>query len=138
MKVQILRQGQTPIQGYNPIFLDVNRINLEGLADNQCEMILAADIFESISYQNIAPVLQALLSKLRLNGELVVGGTEMNLLGSAISNGLLTDEQCSNILGSLHCALDARKVADTLRQMNLSIQSMHMDGIHFEIKAKRG
>lgn len=138
MKVQILRQGQTPIQGYNPIFLDVNRLNLEGLADNQCEMILAADIFESISYQNIMPLLQALLSKLRLNGELVVGGTEMNLLGSAISNGLLTDEQCSNILASLSCALDARQMADTLRQMKLSIQSMHMDGIHFEIKAKRG
>ena len=137
MKVQILRQGEAPVQGYNPIFVEINRINLDGLAQNQCEMILASDIFDCVTYNNIEPVLQALLSKLRLGGQLVVGGTDYNLLGSALNNKLLSEQDAARLIGNISCVVDGHKIADGLRSLNLAVETMHMDGIHFEVKARR-
>ena len=137
MKLQILNQSQEPVVGYQTLIIDRNKIDLTQIINNECEFILAADICDSFTAVAIDELVNGLLSKLRLNGELVVGGTDLRLFARAVSNGLISPDDASNLVTSVHSMTSGQQVRGVLEKSGLQIMSFHMDGLHYEVKAKR-
>ena len=54
MKLQVLRSDQDPIENFKQVVVTPNEINLEDISDNECEIIIAPDVIDSFSAQNIA------------------------------------------------------------------------------------
>ena len=137
MKLQILNQSQEPVGGYQTLIVDRNQIDLSQITNNECEFILAADVFDSFTAVAIDELVDGLLSKLRLNGELVVGGTDVRLFARAVSNGLISPDDASDLVTSVHSMTSGQRVREVLEKSGLQIMSFHMDGLHYEVKAKR-
>ena len=53
MKIQILRENQQAIENYTKIIVGDNQIDLSSISDNECSFILANDVLDSFSIENI-------------------------------------------------------------------------------------
>ena len=138
MKLHILREDQQPVEGFEIVKVSPNNMTLDHIVNNQCELILAPDIFDSFTVNAFPQLMQALVAKLRIGGELVLGGTDGRLLAKAVINGLLDVERSSNIVSSLMSATSEKFVRELVQSAGLKIASSRIDGLHFEIKAVRG
>lgn len=137
MKLQILNQAQQSIVGYETLTIERNQMNLSHITNNECEFILASDIFDSFPAGSAEELINGLLSKLRLRGELVVGGTDVRLFAKVVSNGLVSELDASNIVTNVHSMTTSGQIREILEQRGLEILSVHLDGVHYEIKARR-
>lgn len=138
MKLQIIKQDQEEVRGYEVVFVDRNQLDLTKVADNECEFILASDIMDSFSGGDSSKqVLQALRTKLRLNGTVVVGGTDVRLFAKAVLSGVLPLDAASNIVTGVHSMTSSIKTEELLKSLGLTIESVTLDGLHYEIKATR-
>ena len=107
------------------------------ITDNECDFILASDVMDSFNAGAAPQLLQALVTKLRLNGELVVGGTDVRLFAKAVSNGQIAPVDASNVVTNVHSMTTSEQVKELCTQLGLAVQSVHLDGLHYEVKAKR-
>jgi hypothetical protein len=137
MNMQILRAGQAGIAGYETVMVDTNSLSLGVASDNQCRTILAPDILDSFNLELIEQLIGQLTQKLRIGGELVVGGTDIRLFTKAVLNGMLDIRAASKIVSATQSMMPADMVAALLSARGLAVKSIHMDGIHFEIKTQR-
>jgi hypothetical protein len=138
MKLQIVRENQEPIGGYEIIKMNSpNSLELSSVVDNSCELILAADLADSFHTKNIPQLCQALISKLRLRGELIVGGTDVRLFTKHVLNGLISNKDACEIVCSTYAMSTSDMIVDAFKSFGLTILSVHMDGIHYEVKAVR-
>lgn len=137
MKLQIRTDTQEPIVGYEQLVVERNKLNLGDITDNECEFILASDILDLFSAGHSEEVVEALRSKLRLNGELVVGGTELRHFAKAVSNGQISPIDASNVVTNSHSLTSSSLITEIVEKFGLSVMSVHVDGLHYEIKAKR-
>lgn len=138
MKLQIIRKEQTHINGYELYKIDKpNSLELSHIVDNSCEYILASDIMDSFHISLIPKICQLLITKLRLNGEIVVGGTDVRFFSKYVSNGLLTPQEACEIVCSSYSMSYSDMLKEQFEQLKLRIISIHMDGLHYEIKAVR-
>lgn len=137
MKLQLLRVDQEPVKGYEQIFVDTNNMNLSAASDNECELILAPDLLDNFQGDAATQVLEALRSKLRLGGEIVVGGTDVRLFAKAVTSGVMTTHDASRLVTRNHSMSSWGDTRETLKGLGLSIKSVTLDGVHYEIKAIR-
>lgn len=138
MKLQVLKSDQDSIENFTQVFVSPNEIDLKDISDNECETIIAPDVLDSFSAQNIAELIKALLSKLRLGGEISIGGTDVRLFSKCTLNGSLSVSEASDIAGQMESMTALPMIQDMLLSAGLRIISSHLNGIHFEIKATRG
>lgn len=138
MKLQILKfEGQDAIEGYETVVAQQNGVDLSNVSDNEAELILAPDCVDMFSSQNIGAFVQALRSKLRLGGSLVVGGTSVDLFARAVVNGVLSPEDASNAV-DMSCSFSSpTMLANSLKDVGLHIQNVITNGIHYEISCIR-
>ncbi len=137
MKLQIIREAQEAIIGYKVLTVGNNSLDLGSVTSNECEVILASDVMDSFPVGNSQEVIGALRSKLRINGELIVGGTEVRAFAKAVANGLITPDDASNVVTQNNSMTSVGTVKGILEGFGLDIMSSHIDGLHYEIKAKR-
>lgn len=138
MKLQIIRKEQEGIQGYQLVKIDKpNSLELSHITDNSCEIILASDAMDSFNNSLLQKVCQSLVSKLRLGGELVLGGTDVRFFAKYTTNGALTAKEACDIVCSAYSMSTADMVREELEKLNLKVVSIHMDGLHYEVKAVR-
>lgn len=139
-KVQIIPAGKEAIEGYSHIKVDGQnqQFDMSEFSDNSCESILASDILDIYSIQNHQPILQMVVSKLRLGGNVVIGGTSLSAFCRTALTGVLSPDSCCSIISRNASMSDPTKVSDLLSALGLKIESVHIDGLHFEVKAKRG
>lgn len=137
MKLQILRADQKPIEGFKQARVDRNSIDLTGTSDNECELILATDVMDSFSGEGAGQILQSLRQKLRLNGQLIVGGTDVRLFSKAVISGTLSMRDASSVVTNCHAMTSVDMTTETLKDLGLFIDSVTLDGLHYEIKATR-
>ncbi len=137
--VQISADAANGIVGYDQIVVTPNQsISMDEYSDNSCESIFAPDILDSYSIDNHQPLMGLLVKKLRLGGSMVVGGTNMSSFCKSFTNGVMSEQDCSNVVTkaiSMTSPLSVEKIARTL---GLEIESVSIDGLHFELKVKRG
>ena len=138
MKLQVVKENQEWIKNFEKVIVSPNQIDLSVASNNECEVILATDVLDSFSLNNIPELLRALLDKLRLGGEISIGGTDGRLLSKHTLNGLLSPDDTSSIVGELESVTFLPIVQQMLEGMGLKILSTNISGIHYEIKARRG
>ena len=137
MKLQILKDGQDQIANYSHIVARNNKIDISHIVNNECEQILATDVLDCFTHDGIPELLQALVSKLRMGGEMSVGGTDMRLLCKSIINGSITPTEGSAIISDLYSSSSLQVIQETLEKLGLTVVDTHINGIHFEVKVRR-
>lgn len=138
MKLQINKTGQQEVVGYEQVTVDKpNTLELSHIVDNSCESILCPDIMDMFHPSAINDLCVGLVQKLRMGGELVVGGVDVRLFAKYITNGLLSPLEASNIVSKTYSMSTSDMLRACLEGLKLKIVSIHMDGLHYEIKAVR-
>ena len=79
MKLHIVRPNQEAIENFTKAVAFENNINLTEVSDNECELIMANDIVDTFTIDKIGELVMSLRKKMRMNGKLVLGGTDIRL-----------------------------------------------------------
>jgi predicted SAM-dependent methyltransferase len=139
MKVHLTKTKESAIKGYTEIlYSQASKLNnLATLSDNECEFILAGDVLDDFSRQEIFDVIQSLAKKLRMNGTLVVGGTDIRVFCKNVINSTLSENDASEIIKSKQSMTNLQETLDLLKGIGLKIQSSRIIGTHYEITAVR-
>ena len=101
MKIHILKSDQKEIENYKRITVSDDQINLSEISDNECSFILANDVLDSFSVENIGSLITSIIKKLRIKGAVVIGGTDIRLFSKNVINGTISGENAAKIIGSL-------------------------------------
>jgi hypothetical protein len=137
MKIQILNNTNSVIEGYQHFVIKDETVDLSTLSDNECEYILANEVLDSVSLENIGNLVGSIVKKLRLGGTIVIGGTDIRLFSKSVVNNLLKEVEASNLLKDKLSMTTPDGVISLLSQLGLNVQTCILAGIHYEITATR-
>lgn len=138
MKLQIFRTDEEKIENYQHVQCFGTPLDLSSVADNECESILAGDVLDMYAADVVPGVIQQLVKKLRIGGEIVLGGTEYSVFAKHIVSGGITSQAASQIIAQKKSLTNLDVIKQALKQLGLNILSTSIEGIHCEVKAKRG
>ena len=129
MKIHIIKQGETAIEGYKKIELlpGFMLLGLDEVSDNEAEVIFANDILDSLPANVIQQTISQIAGKLRLGGTLTLGGTELRTFAKNVTNQIRNSQSMVNI----------NSLADLVRSIGLDIETTTISGIHCEVKCVR-
>jgi len=136
MKLQVKKENQESIEGYEVVNLD-SSMDISNITPNSCEEIFAPDACDSFSFQGIAGAVEALVSKLRLGGTIVLGGTHVNIFAKTVSLGLIPPQEASNIIAAANSMTIPEVLVEIFGKFNLNVDTVNIDGLHYEVKARR-
>lgn len=137
MKLQIVVPTQPSIENFERVEIHPNSMDLSRVSDNECTLILANDAIDYFSVDKIGDLIQSLIKKVRMGGEIVIGGTDVRLFAKMIINDQLDELQACQMIGSIQSLSNMGLVLQVFQQGNFEILSTQISGIHYEIKAKR-
>jgi len=138
MKIHIVKPGQQAIENFKKVECLDNSVDLSEISDNECELIMANDIIDSFDIPNIEGLLKSLISKLRINGTIIVGGTDVRLLCKNVINDQISEVEASRIISGLKSATNLESMRASLMNTGLNFVSSQISGIHYELTMKRG
>lgn len=138
MRLQIVKPEQESIENYTRVDVAPNTIDLSVVSDNECTSILANDVLDSFSVENVPSLLAQLVKKIRMGGELVVGGTDIRLFCKFVTNDQIDELSATRLLGSIQSMTTLNHTVGILMELGLKIVSSQINGVHYEIKASRG
>lgn len=125
------------IEGYESIAISDGKLDLSSIVDNSCVEILANGILDLFSLDQIEAVLRAIVSKLRLGGRLVIGGTDIDLFAALVNYKEMKPEEANAIVREVSSMTSHKQVRDLLGQMGLEIFSVVLSNANYEVTAKR-
>jgi predicted SAM-dependent methyltransferase len=137
MKVHLVKTEASLIKGYTPVLYSQTLNNLLTLSDNECEFILAGEVLDDFPKQEALNIIKSLLSKLRINGTLVIGGTDLRVFCKSVINGLIDENNASEFIKAKQSMSNCKEVTEMLKQLGLKIQSSRITGTHYEITTVR-
>jgi len=143
MKVHLIKKSQESIRGYTQITYDpstsgnIKLQNLLALSDNECDFILANEVLDDFSIQEIKECITNIVKKLRLGGTLVVGGTDINLFCKNVLSSMIKDNDASEMIRSKQSMTTLNGVLTLLKYFNLKIKTTQINGTHYEITCVR-
>ena len=139
MKVHIVRPGEESIGGFERVEISpAFGVDVSQYSDNEILEIFANDLIDSVPSDQIGVVITSLVRKMRLGGRMVIGGTDLRLFCKMVISGSMNEEAANKIIGKSNCMIPTNLVMDTLRECGLKIQASYINGVHYEIEAKRG
>jgi predicted SAM-dependent methyltransferase len=139
-KLQILTSPSHPVVGFDYINLQPTEqldSKLSSYSDNQCELILAAELIDQVESENINEILSKICSKLRLGGKLVVGGTDLNLFCKSVNNDLINEKSASHHVGACKSMLTISSVEKLLAGLGLQLEYSRINGTTYEVSGIR-
>lgn len=137
MKLQVLTTEEESVENFHHAYIKESDIDLSGVADNECELILAPDVMNYFPVSSAVQVIQGLINKLRMGGEIVIGGTDVRAFCKNVINGMIDTTTASNVVLAHKSMTSSRDIKEMLQSAGLAIKSYHMNGVHYEIKAAR-
>lgn len=137
MKIQIVNEDEQPIQGYRGVHVKDGKIDFGNVSNNECTVIMANDILNRFSYSQMGECIDVLLSKLRLGGRLVIGGTDYRLFCTNVLSSMISEEDASNIVSQHVSMQDNKRVQLGIISAGLTPITTQIGGIHYEITAER-
>jgi len=138
MKLHVVKQGDTSIEGYKKIeFLNGNLLGLDDVSNNSSEEIFANDVLDAIPNEFIQQSVAALVGKLRVNGRITVGGTELRLFVKSVLNQGIPEDQAMSIIKTNQSMLNFNKLCELMKSMGLEVETTTINGIHCEVKCVR-
>jgi hypothetical protein len=137
-KVAILPMGTDHPEGYQVLEIINGKINIDQFSDNECVEIIASYSLDFISYPDLNNFISSLASKVRKGGVIVLGGIDTYSLSRAITRDAMSIEEINNLLYSRKSLTDINTTKEFAVSLGLEIVSAHLNGINYEIKARRG
>ena len=138
MKLHVVKQGDTSVEGYKKIeFLNGNFLGLDDVSNNSSEEIFANDVLDAIPNEFIQQSVAALVGKLRVNGRITVGGTELRLFVKSVLNQGIPEDQAMSIIKTNQSMLNFNKLCELMKSMGLEVETTTINGIHCEVKCVR-
>lgn len=138
MKLHVVKQGDTSIEGYKKIeFLNGNFLGLDDVSNNSSEEIFANDVLDAIPNEFIQQSVATLVGKLRVNGRITVGGTELRLFVKSVLNQGIPEDQAMSIIKTNQSMLNFNKLCELMKSMGLEVETTTINGIHCEVKCVR-
>lgn len=139
MKIHLVKTKEAAIKGYTPVLYSpsIRLNNLESLSDNQGEFILASDLLDDFPLQEIPNIIQGLLKKLRINGTIVIGGTDIRIFCKSLVNSNLNEADAAKMIQTKQSMSNTQEVIKLMQQLGLKIQASRIMGTHYEITAVR-
>jgi hypothetical protein len=139
MKIHLVKTKEAAIKGYTPVLYSpsIRLNNLESLSDNQGEFILASDLLDDFPLQEIPNIIQGLLKKLRINGTIVIGGTDIRIFCKSLVNSNLNEADAAKMIQTKQSMSNTQEVIKLMQQLGLKIQASKIMGTHYEITAVR-
>jgi hypothetical protein len=137
MKVNLTKEINNGIDGYKNILYIQNNIDLNELFDNEAEIILANEILDYFSIDNIKELVYKVCGKLRLNGKLIIGGTDLSLFCKMVSNDLIDKDTANKYLQDRQSMVEMSYIKSLLESVGLKIETFHYSGMTYEITAIR-
>lgn len=139
MKIHIIKQGETAIEGYQKIELlpGFMLIGLDEVSDNEAEVIFANDILDALPANIVQQTITQLVSKLRLGGTLTLGGTELRTFTKNVTNQMIPEDQAVETIRNSQSMVNVNSLSDLLRSMGLEVEATTISGIHCEVKCVR-
>tara|TARA_R100001377_G_scaffold70336_1_gene45774 strand:- start:30 stop:446 length:417 start_codon:yes stop_codon:yes gene_type:complete len=138
MKIHVVKPDQEAIENFKKVVCLDNNIDVSEVSDNECELIMANDVIDSFDIPNIEGLLGLLISKLRINGTMVIGGTDLRLLCKSVINDQLSELDASQIISGLKSATSLESLRVAIQSMGLNFVSSQISGVHYELTLKRG
>lgn len=138
MKLQVVTKDSDKIEGFTHVQCFGVQLDLSSISDNECELILAGDILDMYQTEALGEVIQQLVKKLRIGGEIVLGGTECRVFAKSVVNGLITENQASQIIANKKSLVSIETLKEAVKSLGLNVIHTSIDGVHCEVKAKRG
>jgi len=138
MKLHIVKQGEEAIDGFEKEEIGAFGLSLNSYVDNELEEIFANDLIDLVDSEKVVGTIQSIVSKMRLHGRVVIGGTDLRVFSKMIINGTMKEESASKMINNSKCMLTSKTVMNILRQCGLRIIASYINGVHYEIEAQRG
>ena len=136
MKIQILKNIEDCVDGYNPIILDDTDLNIDA-PDNSISEILIMNSIEHLSYHNLDKLLMTIRKLLRLKGTLSINGVDINCISRDLINRSIDVKTYNEIVFSKAGIYDSKELCDKLIGLGLTIDKVYLRGSIYEIKAIR-
>jgi len=138
MKIHVVKPEQEAIENFEKVVCVDNEVDVANISDNECELIMANDVIDSFDIPNIEGLLGLLISKLRINGTMVIGGTDLRLLCKSVINDQMSELDASQIISGLRSATSLESLRAAIQSMGLNLVSSQITGVHYELTVKRG
>lgn len=141
MKLQILKQGEQPVENYNAVFIDSNGdidpVSFNEVSDNECTEILAGDILNYCTAQEIPACVDLVMKKLRLNGSLTVGGTDIRLFCKSVINNIIDKQSACDMISNFKSMSTLDDAMQALAKHDVEIINTTMSSVHYTVKVRR-
>ena len=139
MKIHLVKNEKDAIKGYKAIVYSPDKSinNLDLLSDNECDFILADNIIDDFSLSQTGEIIVSLLNKLRINGTISIGGTDIKVFCKNVINGTLSESDASEMIKNKQSMTNLNIMLEALKSTGLKIQSSRIIGARYEITAVR-
>ena len=137
MKIQILKDQQNLIEGYEHVAMGGAELDLSRFSNNECLEILADNILDAVPINYMAQTLKLLIDKLRMGGKLIIGGTDLRLFCKQVLNQSISPTDANYIISQCQSMTNLEEIVGLVSTTNLKIETTNINGIHFEISCKR-
>jgi hypothetical protein len=138
-KIYIAGGGEAvlPSADHRPIKISHGVIDLEDISDNECVEIDASEAVSYFMYHTLDYAISTISRKLRLGGELVIGGVDARLMSLGYLNGNITEEQFNEASSQFTCLTTSGVVTEKLSDAGVTVIHVTTDKMFFRIKATR-
>ena len=136
MKIYITKDD-SKIENFTNIKLQNIAQDLPDIVDNSCEDIVLNDVIDFVSYGDIGNFLKLVMSKLRINGRLIITGTELGIISRNVVNGDITPEEYSSHMSGRLSTNFAYVITNALSKLGSTVQLSTLKGMTYEIIATR-
>ena len=136
-KIHIVPKGSEAVDGYQKVEVINGSVDLNNLAMNECDFILASDILDEVPVGNVQGFVKLIESKTRRGGKICIGGTDIRLLSRAIVCGEINSAEANEVIFRGRSCLDMSSIKSLLQSLGLKVSSTSYQGYRYEIEATR-
>jgi len=137
MKLFISENIDKAIEGYTLVPIVYGKVDLTKIPDNAASHIVAIDALDKINYQDLQAFLQNILSKLRLNGIINLGGIDAYALSRSLISGNTDLKEFNEEISTISGIYSAKIIVDLLHKFDLNINDVVYKGDRYEVTATR-
>jgi hypothetical protein len=137
MKLNITNSSENDISGYLTLYMTNGNVDLKDIVAHSCTEILFLGQCDNVPYDKLKPLLADIVMRLRLNGKILLSGTNIYSITRHFLSEIMSEQEFSDIISNIKSCHSRFSVIEILKELNLSIDSAYTKGNIYEITATR-
>lgn len=137
MKLYISENIDKAIEGFVIIPIIYGEVDLSNIPDNAASEIVAIDALDSITHDKVEQFIGLLCRKLRLNGNLYLGGLDAYAISRSLLSGSVSIKEYNENISKKDSLYSSKIIIDLLKRNNINLASAVYKGNYYEVTAKR-